>query len=150
MKNFLALERTPEPEVMDEAGEVDAYASAAGQKHLDKLDDTFVDQAIGLLKGKERGAALDIGSGPGQIVLKLAAKLPGWKIIGVDRSAQHDCAGRVRAWRPRTRNWATGWNFAWRMETGWDFPDASFDFVFCNSVLHHFAEPKNLLAEMAR
>jgi ubiquinone/menaquinone biosynthesis C-methylase UbiE len=31
-----------------------------------------------------------------------------------------------------------------------DFPDASFDLVICNSVLHHFAEPQNLLAEIAR
>jgi ubiquinone/menaquinone biosynthesis C-methylase UbiE len=30
------------------------------------------------------------------------------------------------------------------------FPDASFDLVTCNSVLHHFAEPRNLFAEMAR
>ena len=30
------------------------------------------------------------------------------------------------------------------------FPDSSFDLVMCNSVLHHLAEPQNLLAEMAR
>ncbi|MGH9559828.1 MAG: class I SAM-dependent methyltransferase, partial [Terracidiphilus sp.] len=30
------------------------------------------------------------------------------------------------------------------------FPDATFDLVVCNSVLHHMAEPERLLAEMAR
>jgi len=30
------------------------------------------------------------------------------------------------------------------------FPDATFDLVTCNSVLHHFAEPEKLLFEIAR
>ena len=30
------------------------------------------------------------------------------------------------------------------------FADETFDFVMCNSVLHHFAAPRNLFAEMAR
>ena len=31
-----------------------------------------------------------------------------------------------------------------------DFPNATFDLVICNSVLHHFAAPRKLLAERAR
>jgi len=142
------LPRIPEPEVMDDSSEVEAYSSAAAQSHLDKIDTTFVEHALRLIKGKERGRALDIGTGPGQIVLKLARRLKLWKFVGVDRSAgmiaqaqsnlaaARDAAGRVEF------HTADGNRLA--------FPDAQFHLVMCNSVLHHLAEPRNLLTEMAR
>ncbi len=142
------LPRVPEPEVMDDSSEVEAYSSAAAQAFLDKIDDTFVEHALTLVRGRERGRALDIGTGPGQIVLKLAKRLKLWKFTGIDRSgsmiaqgqkslaALPEVAGRVEF------HTADGNHLA--------FPDASFDLVMCNSVLHHLAEPANLLAEMSR
>jgi ubiquinone/menaquinone biosynthesis C-methylase UbiE len=142
------LLRTPESEVMDDWSEVEAYSSAASQSFLDRIDDTFVERALRLVQGKECGWALDIGSGPGQIVLKLACRLKLWKFVGVDRSANMiaqacsklasvtEVAGRVE--------------FQIKDGNRLGFPDASFDLVMCNSVLHHLAEPQNLLAEMAR
>lgn len=143
------LPRIPESEVMDDSCEVEAYASAAAQSYLDKIDDTFVVHAVRLAAGRQRGRALDIGTGPGQIVLKMAYRLSLWKFVGVDRSATmierahtslesaiNDLAGRVE--------------FQVADGNRLPFPDASFDFVMCNSVLHHLAKPQNLLAEMAR
>src|SRR5712692_9536326 len=83
---WLALPRVPEPEVMDDSDEVEAYTSAATQAYLDKIDDTFIEHAVRLVAGCATGRALDIGTGPGQIVLKLARRLLGWQFIGVDRS----------------------------------------------------------------
>jgi ubiquinone/menaquinone biosynthesis C-methylase UbiE len=147
--SLLDLPRVPEVEAMDDAGEVEAYASASAQAYLDKIDDTFVEHALRLVNKRPRGRALDIGTGPGQIVLKLAYRLSLWKFVGVDRStgmiqqaqaslasAINDLAGRV--------------GFQVADGNRLDFPDASFDLVICNSVLHHLAEPQNLLAEMAR
>ena len=142
------LPRIPEAEVMDDSQEVEAYSSAAAQSFLDKIDDTLVEHALRLLKGRERGRALDIGAGPGQIVLKLARRLKLWKFVGADRSANMIAQARS--------NLAAAGEAAGRVEfQGADanqlaFPDASFDFVLCNSVLHHLAEPRNLFAEMAR
>jgi len=79
------LPRVPEAEVMDDSGEVEAYSSAAAQAYLDRLDDTFVEHAVRLLNGCERGRALDIGTGPGQIVIKLARRLTRWKFMGIAR-----------------------------------------------------------------
>src|ERR1700683_3062405 len=92
---FLDLPRVPEPELMDDSGEVEAYASAAAQAHLDKIDNTLIEHAVRLVQGCHRGRALDVGTGPGQIVIKLARRLPGWKLSGVDRS--EGMIGQARA-----------------------------------------------------
>jgi len=146
---FLDLRRIPEPEVMDDSGEVEAYASAAAQAHLDAIDDTFVEHAMRLVAGCDGGRAIDVGTGPGQIVIKLARKLTLWKFVGVDRSA-----GMVA--QAQMNLAAAGGVLAGRVEfqtadgNSLPFPPSSFDLVMCNSVLHHLAEPGKLLGEMAR
>ncbi|HVB85274.1 MAG TPA: class I SAM-dependent methyltransferase [Candidatus Dormibacteraeota bacterium] len=141
--------RIPEPEVMDDSGEVEAYSSAAAQTYLKKLDQTFVDHALRLVNRRERGRALDIGAGPGQIVIKLARHLTRWKFLGVDRSPQMIAEATANLA-------AAGPELAGRVEfqiadaNALPYPDATFDLVMCNSVLHHMAEPERLLAEIAR
>jgi ubiquinone/menaquinone biosynthesis C-methylase UbiE len=133
---------------MEDSGEVEAYSSAAAQSYLDQIDDTFVEHALRLVQGKERGRALDIGTGPGQIVLKLARRLKLWKFLAVDRSSNMIAQARA--------NLDTAKEAAGRVEfhnadgNRLAFPDASFHLVMCNSVLHHMAEPRNLLCEIAR
>src|SRR5689334_24506238 len=83
--SWFELPRKPEPEVMDDSDEVQAYSSAAADAYLSKIDDSFVDHALRLI-GARPGRAIDIGCGPGQILEKLAARLPEWQFLGVDRS----------------------------------------------------------------
>jgi ubiquinone/menaquinone biosynthesis C-methylase UbiE len=147
-ESFFELERVPEPESMDDSAEVEAYASAAAQAHLDAIDDTFVAHAQLLLKGRERGRALDIGTGPGQIVIKLGYRLTRWKFVGVDCSqAMIETARASLASAPEVAG-----RVEFRVADGnhLDFPNATFDLVVCNSVLHHIAEPQNLFSEIAR
>lgn len=134
---------------MDDSGEVEAYASAATQAHLDSIDNTFVEHALRLVGGCEQGRALDIGTGPGQIVIKSARRLPHWSFVGVDRSpamiaqARANLAAAGDADRGRVE-------FEIADGSRLPFPDKSFALVMCNSVLHHLAEPEKLLLEMAR
>lgn len=158
------LPRVPEPEVMDDSDEVEAYSSAAAQAYLNRIDDTFVDHAVHLLgprgSGETGGAArggcgnaLDIGCGPGQIVLKLAHRLPGWRFAGVDRSAnmvRQALAARDEMARHAGGDGAARIQFFVGDGSALPFADASLDLVLCNSVLHHFREPAGLLAEIAR
>ncbi len=147
--SLLDLPRVPEPEVMDDSGEVEAYSSAAAQAHLDAIDNTLIEHALRLVQGCDRGRALDIGTGPGQIAIKLAKRLPRWKLTGVDRS--HGMIAQARAnlaaaddeLRARVEFEVADGN---RLP----FPDHSFELVMCNSVLHHLAKPEKLLSEMAR
>jgi ubiquinone/menaquinone biosynthesis C-methylase UbiE len=148
---FFDMPRVPEPEVMDDSAEVEAYSSAAAHAYLDTIDDTLVEHALRLVKRRERerGRALDIGTGPGQIVIKLAKRLPEWKFTGVDRSLAMIAQAQANLA-------SAGGKLAGRAEfqvadgNRLPFPDGSFDLVMCNSVLHHLAEPEKLLSEMSR
>jgi ubiquinone/menaquinone biosynthesis C-methylase UbiE len=142
------LPRVPEAEVMDDSAEVEAYSCAAAHISLEKIDDTFIEHAVRLLQVRRSGETLDIGTGPGQIVIKLARRLPGWTFIGVDRAPrmidQADANLKAAG--------ALGGCIQFQVDDGnrLAFADSSFDFVMCNSVLHHLAEPQKLLAEVAR
>lgn len=150
--SWLDLPRVPEPEVMDDSGEVEAYASAAAQKHLDRIDDTFVEHAISLVHGRQQGRALDIGTGPGQIVLKLARRLPGWEFVAVDHSPNmiRQARENLAAASAAAPNLSRRVEFSVADGNRLAFPGASFDLVMSNSVLHHLAEPQRLFAEVAR
>jgi len=159
--SWLDLARVPEPEVMDDSAEVEAYSSAAAQAYLDKIDDTFVDRAVRLVAGWTSGRALDIGTGPGQILLKLARRLPGWQFLGVDRSPNMIRQARASLGSSPTHSSSVGAQHAVPALSArvqffvgdgnrLPFPDAGFDLVMCNSVLHHLAQPQRLLAEVAR
>ena len=154
--SWFDLPRAPEPEVMDDSGEVEAYASAAAQAYLNAIDDTFVDHALRLLNGRASGKALDVGTGPGQMVIKLARRLPGWNLVGIDRSpnmirqALAGLAAAASSGGSADLDVAARVKFLIADGNSLEFPDASFDLVICNSVLHHLEMPARLLAEIAR
>lgn len=129
--------------------EVEAYASAAGQKHWDAIDDILVEQVLSLLPGGKisAGFLLDLGCGPGNIALKIAARCPCLRVAGVDRSRTMLHVARRTA---ETRNLARRVFFFQGDAGGLGFPDAAFDFVLSNSVLHHLASPGKVFEEMVR
>ena len=138
------LPRIPEPEVMDDSDEVQAYSSAAADAYLSKIDDSFVEHALRLI-GQRRGRAIDIGCGPGQILKKLSVRLPEWQFWGVDRSLT--MIGRAREGRDSRMQRV---EFIAGDAGSLPFGDSSFDLVLCNSVLHHIGDPSHLFAEIRR
>lgn len=150
------LPRVPEPEVMDDSSEVQAYSSAAAEAYLSKIDDTFVEHALRLV-GAAPGRALDIGCGPGQILMKLGIRLLGWTLLGIDRSLTM-IRRAVEAWDSLEHTSASRGVRSPRMKVTFlagdakslPFTDSSFDLVTCNSVLHHIGDPARLFAEIRR
>lgn len=129
--------------------EVSAYASAAGQKHLDALDSTFVDRLISMAPpgGELIGFLLDIGCGPGNIVVKIARRCPRLAVVGLDYSrnmveAAHRAAAMLGLENRVFFQQAAGGQLP--------FSSGTFDFVLSNSVLHHLSDPARVIKEMLR
>ena len=143
--SWLTLPRKPEPEVMGDADEVEAYTSAAAQAHLDAIDNTLVDQVLSL--GITSGRLLDVGTGPGGIPLKIARRLAGIRTVGIDYSRNMILAAQRAA---AEQGLADRLAFLVGDANRLPFSEATFDVVLSNSVLHHLANPLGLLNEMAR
>ncbi|MDT8438003.1 MAG: class I SAM-dependent methyltransferase [Wenzhouxiangellaceae bacterium] len=130
------LERTPEPELMDLPAQVEAYAAA----DFSESNQTFVDVLARQFQPRPRsGSVLDLGCGPGDICLRMARALPGWKIVGVDAGqnmlerARADCdraglSDRVRFVLARLPDTD-------RLPTGCPV-------ITSNSLLHHLPDPQ--------
>ena len=143
--DWLTLPRTPEPEVMESADEVEVYSSAAAQRYLDAIDNTLVDHIARL--GGASGRLLDVGCGPGNIALKIARRWPGVRVVGVDFSQNMILAARAAA---ASQQLTARTDFLAGDAKKLPFPDGAFDFVLSNSVLHHLQDPLGMLDEMAR
>ena len=150
--SFWKLHRVPEPEEMNEADQVESYSSAAAARHLDRIDDTFVDHMLRLFSDSRNRPAypvwgLDIGTGPAQIPIKILLRIPQLRMIGIDRSSNMLARARQDAMRAGTSD-----RLALVVADGHrlPFPDGFFSVVLCNSVLHHARDPVVLLQEMVR
>lgn len=133
-----SLARTPEPELMDSVAQVDAYASA----DFSASNQWFVDQLVERFKPRPaRGNLVDLGCGPGDICIRLARALPGWRIQGVDAGANMLATAR-RAAADAGLEQRIDFRLA-------HLPDSqpsrqTFDSVVSNSLLHHLPDPETL------
>ena len=97
--------------------------------------------------GSPSGHALDIGTGPGLIPIKLAASLPRLRLTGVDLSA----AMLEKARRAADESGVVDRvDFRLGDANSLPFSKRSFDLVLCNSLLHHLPDPLVLLNEISR
>src|SRR5262245_52005199 len=128
------MERTPEPELMEEADQAAAYAAADWSESHGKIPGYFRDR----FPGFSRGRVIDLGCGTADVTVRFAKEFPGITVVGVDGSEAMLAFGRrhVRS---------AGMDSRITLEHRY-LPDAaletrSFDAVVCNSLLHHFADP---------
>lgn len=129
------MKRIPEPELMDELEQARAYANA----DFSEPNERFVGWFESEFPGLRNGAVLDLGCGPGDIVLRLAQRHPGLTVHGLDGSRamlefgaarlfdMHDLQARVQ--------------FVEGVLPGAQLPLAAYDAVVSNSLLHHLHDP---------
>jgi ubiquinone/menaquinone biosynthesis C-methylase UbiE len=134
------MPRILEPEVMDTPEEADGYDAmdheGPNREFVDRLSELGA-----------TGAMLDIGTGPGHLPLLVCERFPGATVVGVDLSRhmlRH--AERHRAASP----FASRISYRLGDAKGLDLPDASFDAVYSNTILHHIPDPRPFLAEAWR
>ena len=141
---FAFVERTPEPELMLDPEQVGAYAAADFEAPHQRF--------IELLKMRltplpERGVALDLGCGPGDISFRFLRAFPAWSVDAVDGSPAMIAAGRAAAVAAGLHD---------RIEFGEVLlpdgapPRRSYDLLFSNSLLHHLADPAVLWSSLRR
>lgn len=131
------MERTPEPELMEDAEQVSAYAaadfSAGDQAVISRLGVLFPD-GIG-----ER--VLDLGCGPGNITFRLAEAYSHSEVIGVDGSeAMLALADERLARQPKL---ASRVSFKLAYLPSDSLPD-SCTAIVSNSLLHQLHKPEGL------
>ena len=132
------MERVTEPELMDEDEQARAYSNA----DFAEPHERFVDLLVASTKGSALiGPVLDLGCGPADVTMRVAKRMPGLSLHGVDgsaamlrcghaRLAQEQLADRitlVQALLPRDRP-----------------PADSYPTIISNSLLHHLHDPSGL------
>jgi ubiquinone/menaquinone biosynthesis C-methylase UbiE len=138
------MQRIPEPELMDEFEQARAYAEADFAEPNERFVRYFAEEFPGLT----RGAVIDLGCGPGDIVLRLARRYPDLTVHGLDGSAAMLAFGEKRLQAE------PGLQSRVRFIQG-RLPDArllrpSYDAVISNSLLHHLHDPQALWQSIHR
>ncbi|MEO0476913.1 MAG: class I SAM-dependent methyltransferase [Planctomycetota bacterium] len=136
------LDRIPETEVMDDADEAHAYDAMdhtqSNMAFVERLLELGIDQC---------NKALDLGTGPGDIPIMLCGPTQAVAIFAVDLAqSMLDLAKR----KIEIAGLGDRITLANMDVKALDLPDASFDAVFSNTILHHIPEPAAMLAEAAR
>ncbi len=136
------MQRVLEPEYMDTPEEAGNYAAMDFQA----VNQAVVDAFLGL-GGAACRRVVDLGTGPGDIPLLLAANSAIPTIVGVDAAATMLALAGPKAQR-------LGLSQRVRFERAdvkaLPFANGSFDGVLSNTILHHIPEPIAFLREAAR
>ena len=136
------MQRQPEPELMDLKDEAAAYAAA----DFSQVNAAFVDQLMTLTFDLRAARAVDLGTGPADIAIRVARQRPQWHFDAVDAApamidiaqAAVQSAGvaqqvRLHCVDAKQTALATG-----------------YDVIFSNSLLHHMPDPLPLWREIRR
>jgi ubiquinone/menaquinone biosynthesis C-methylase UbiE len=134
------MNRRPEPELMDLPAEAAAYAAA----DFSAVNAAFVEHLLKLAGTRSDVHAVDLGTGPGDIAIRVARARPSWRVIAVDASEPMLAVARQAAGDLPNLRLAS----ADAKASG--FPDRSFDLIFSNSLLHHMPDPLPLWRAIAR
>jgi ubiquinone/menaquinone biosynthesis C-methylase UbiE len=94
-----------------------------------------------------QGRAVDLGCGPGHLVIKLAQMAPQLQVTGLDLSDEMLAEAEVEA-----RRSGLGDRISFRKGDAVQipFPDASLDLAVSTLSLHHWSDPVAVLDELAR
>lgn len=131
------MQRIPEPELMDDPAQAQAYAEA----DFSAAHDAFVAHFKTRFPQFETGRVLDLGCGPADVTLRFARAYPRAEVLGVDAAEAMLALGRAAVAR-------AGCADRVRLQQAY-LPDASldaqaFDAVISNSLLHHLLAPEAL------
>jgi len=125
---------------MDDPAQALAYAEA----DFSEANGLFVERFLACFGDGPRGV-LDLGCGPGDIAVRLARRLPGARLFGVDGAAAMLDLARARVARERLGDRVEMVQALVGPACEGPVPPAGWaDAVVSNSLLHHLADPLDL------
>ncbi len=138
------MDRIPEPELMEDEIQAIAY----GQADFEEPNAAYVQHLLARFPQLPPMARVaDLGCGPADIALRLARRFPGWQLDALDGSAAMLEFGKLARAQ-------AGLQERVRLVQGCvpaaPLPDAAYDLVLSNSLLHHLHEPLVLWREIRR
>jgi ubiquinone/menaquinone biosynthesis C-methylase UbiE len=136
------MDRVLEPELMDDERQSVAYAMA----DFSASNQSFVDGVIREFPDHLR-QVLDIGCGPGDVVIRLARAVPDLHVTAVDGSAPMIALARHAASVAGVEGRIS---IVQGHVPGVSFESTRFDAVLSKDVLHHLPDPLVLWAEVKR
>lgn len=137
-------DREPHLEAIEEPDVTAAYDCLMELPHIRFLKQRIIFRA---LPASLRGRAIDIGCGPGQLVIDLARRYPALHVTGLDLSAEMLDLARRNADRAGVGHRV---DFKAGNAENVPFPDGYFDLVVSTLSLHHWTDPVTVLNEVAR
>lgn len=137
------IARQPEPEIMDFEPGADAYADA----DFSEVNQAFVDRMLEFVGERDRAEALDLGTGPADIPIRVVRARPDWHVTAVDASGPMVEIARSAVAEAGLSD-AIDVVLVDAKSTG--LPAHSFDVVFSNSILHHVTNPIAFWGEVRR
>jgi len=137
-------ERIPSRESLDEAAMAEAYDRISKLPPMMFLRRFAARRALALVS---QGRAVDIGCGPGYLVLELARRAPNLTITGVDLSDEMLITARQTSEQRRLSEQVT---FCYGNASKLPFADQSVDLIVSSLSLHHWSDPTSVLNEIRR
>ncbi|MCI0650249.1 MAG: class I SAM-dependent methyltransferase [Planctomycetes bacterium] len=132
------MKRAPEPELMDDDAQARAYAEADFAEPHDNFVRYFRERFPGV---EPAGTYLDLGCGPADVVARFAQAFPALRIDGIDGS---EAMLRYGAKRIEEQGLAGRVRLVHGYLPGARAPEARYDGITSNSLLHHLADPQVL------
>ena len=130
------FERVPEKELMDDVAQATAYANA----NFEESHEFFVELLHSYVSSLKNSKLLDIGTGDGDIAIRVAKKFNACSIYGFDGSLPMlDLAKR----KVQKNNLSERIHLKHSLIKDNPYKEISFDGIVCNSVLHHINDTKS-------
>ncbi|HEY9651538.1 MAG TPA: class I SAM-dependent methyltransferase [Coleofasciculaceae cyanobacterium] len=135
------MQRVTEPEVMDTVQEAIEYDTM----DFTDVNTDFSDRAIEL--GPPSGLILDAGTGTARIPILMCQRRPQWQIIGIDLAQSMLDVGQTNIQQAGLQHQIT---LELVDAKQMPYPDAQFDMVVSNSIIHHLPDPLPFFQELKR
>ena len=137
------FKRTPEPEVMEEEDQCEAYAKA----DFSEANESFIRQWRKRFPKFDHGTWADLGCGPADIPARLCTYFPELTLVAADASAAMIGLAQDAISKQELSHRIT---LFCGLVSNLKVPDGGFDAIISNSLLHHLPDPSILWRELIR